>query len=458
MQPPKPMSENRPAAMQPGQVLARTLVDPVQGHALLAAGSVLTPILISKIRRLGLTEEAMECLAGSEKPEPRKAPPRIQAPETLESALYEGIDRLFEASPLIQAPFHKAWSVLRGLIPRVLQLEPVHLRDFRLQGGGAAVHPLNVMLLSLQLGVAMRLRQDELIALAQAALLHDIGTRRLGKERFKSAAINSYERRLLERHVEYGLELLDRHKDQFPPLSPAVREAIYTHHERWDGSGYPRGLKGERISLLGRIIAVADSYDAMLCDQVYRQRRLPEEAYREILDLSGEAYDPAVVRIFKRAIAPYPVDTLLRLDTGDVARVVRLGPDPCRPFVRFPGVAEPVDLARPDAPRIRRALYPRRFPRFRRVSPVTLRVPHEHGAYSGCMLNLSMGGACVALDAILEPGTTLTMELAMPGAPRLELPGMVVWATEARRKICLGLSFQPLPEPAREWMEALCRP
>jgi HD-GYP domain-containing protein (c-di-GMP phosphodiesterase class II) len=452
-----------PAHLEPGQVLARSLLDPARGHALLAAGSVLTPVIIDKILRLGLADETLRCLGSAAPALPAKAVPTQEPPamrreaEVLEASLYEGIDHLFGSPAFRDEPFQQAWNLVKGLIPRIQESMPVHRRDFRIQGGGVAVHPINVMLLALQLGAAMRLPQAELLSLAQASLLHDIGKRRLGKERFKSAAINSYERRMLERHVEYGLDLLDRYRDQFPPLSASARDGIHAHHERWDGTGYPRGLKGERIPLLGRIIAIADSYDAMLSDQVYRRRLLPEEAYREILVQSGKAYDPAIAQVFKRVIAPYPMNSLIRLDTGDVARVIALGEDHCRPIVRMPGVMDPVDLAGPRTPRIIRALYPRRFPRFPRVSPVTLHVPHEHGAFAGCTLNLSLGGACVALDASLDPGTMLTMMLSMPGAPRLELPGMVVWAAQARSKTCLGVSFHPMSEAAREWMSVFCR-
>lgn len=440
--PPKP--PHRSASLEPGAVLAQALVDPVKGYPLLAAGAVLTPLIIDKIRRLGLSEEALRCVR--------------QEAETLETRLYEGAEDLFCAplpEDMPEESFQEAWTLLQGLVPRVQGLAPVHRRDFRVQGGGTLLHPLNVMLLALQLGSAMRLSQADLLALAQASLLHDIGKRRLGKERYKAEALSSYERRLLERHVEYGLELLDRYQDSFPPLSPAARAGILSHHERWDGQGYPQGLKGEQIPVIARIIAIADAYDTMISDQVYRKRLLPEAAYREILSLSGAAYDPTIVEVFKRAIAPYPLDSLLRLDSGDVARVVQLKADLCRPIVRIARQSRPIDLGERGAPAISRALYPRRFPRIPRTYPARLRIPGEHGAFPACTLNLSLGGACVALDAPISPGTLLTMTLILPGRPSLELPGLVVWATEARGKTCLGLSFHPVLGSARDRMDAI---
>jgi len=460
--PSTPQPKYRPDQLVPGMVLSRSLLDPLRGHALLAAGVVLTPVIIDKVKRLGLVDETLGCIdvgltAESREPSTPVAPTLRAKAEDLEASLYEGIDKFLDPIFGKDQPFREAWDLVKGLIPRVEGLAPVHHRNFRVQGGGVVVHPLNVMLLALQLGAAMRLSRPRLLSLAQASLLHDIGKRRLGKEHFKATEINPHERRLLERHVEHGMELLERYRDQFPPLSDEAREAIHAHHERWDGKGYPRGLKGEQIPLLGRIIAIADSYDAMLTDQVYRKRLLPEEAFEEILAKAGSAYDPTIAKVFERVIAPYPVNTLVRLDSGDVARVVALGADHRCPIVRLSSGAEVLELNRPGTPRIVHTVYPRRFPRFPRVSPVTLRVPDEHGAFPGCTLNMSMGGVCVALDAPIATGTQLTVELTMAGAPRLELPGLVVWSVRARRKTCLGLSFNAMPESARAWMETFCR-
>ena len=94
-----------------------------------------------------------------------------------------------------------------------------------------------------------------------------------------------------------------------PRLQP-VAEIIAAHHERWDGSGYPRGLKGEEIPLGARILAVVDSYGAMVDERVYRSARSHEEAVAEIRRLRGKLYDPQVVDAFLRVaeqglVSPY---------------------------------------------------------------------------------------------------------------------------------------------------------
>jgi Tfp pilus assembly protein PilZ len=445
-------------ALQPGQVLARPLLDPVKAVPLLAAGTVLTEDHLVTIQRLNLAREARNCLAQLvPPPAPAAARSWDEDDQRLSGQLCEEMARFFEAPSLRDAPFMSAWDLIRELVPRIQELDPVQCRDLSLPGGGTALHPLNVMLRALKIGVSMRMSREDLLNLALAALLHDIGVLRLGKERYKTTALSSYERRLLERHVEYGLALLDQHRDRFPPLSPAVRQGILAHHERWDGTGYPAGLKGEQIPRIARIIAIVDAYDVMISDQLYRERKLPEQAYADILAASGKAFDPAIVRLFKQMVLPYPNQTLVRLDTGAIARVVAQGHEPCRPIVALMDTSELIDLGVDASLSITRAVCPRRHPRVSRSVPVALRMPDEHGAYPGTTLNVGLGGACVAMDATLPIGAQLLMKVVMPEFPSLEVPALVVWSRAARGKTCLGLSFQAMPASAKAGLKILCR-
>lgn len=444
-------------SLQPGQVLARALLDPVKAVPLLAAGTVLTEAHITKIYRLKLGDAARRCLRPEDPPESKKASPPSRPESERLGSLYAEMAKFFEASNLRDAPFMNAWELIGGLVPRILELDPEQFRDLRVRGGGAALHPLNVMLRSLQIGAVMRMSHEELLNLALTALLHDIGNQKLGKERYKSTPLSSYERRLLERHVEYGLALLDQHRDRFPPLNAAVRQGILAHHERWDGSGYPAGLKGEQIPRIARIIAIADAYDAMISDQLYRERMVPAQAYQEILAASGKAFDPAIVRLFKQVVVPYPNQTLVQLDDGSIASVAEQGRDPSRPRVIRLDSRDLIDLDVDGAASVVRAVYPRRHARVAKSLPVSLRMPDEHGAYPGCSLNLSMGGACVVLDASLPVGSLLVLKVAMPGFPELEVEALVVWSRGVRGKTCLGLSFPSLSASAKAKLKAISR-
>jgi response regulator RpfG family c-di-GMP phosphodiesterase len=125
-------------------------------------------------------------------------------------------------------------------------------------------------------------------------LLHDIGKIGVAEEILRKVdKLTEEEWHILKEHPQKGVELL---KDiEF--LSPAL-SAVRNHHERWDGKGYPDGLKGEQIPLAARIIAVADSFDAMITDRPYRKGMSIEEAKEEISRQSGHQFDPEVVKCF----------------------------------------------------------------------------------------------------------------------------------------------------------------
>jgi putative nucleotidyltransferase with HDIG domain len=163
-----------------------------------------------------------------------------------------------------------------------------------LRDGETAGHSLRVCRYSLEIAGAMGLSDSELRGLAMGAYLHDIGKLATpdGILR-KPGPLTPEEWKLMQQHVQTGYDLVK----QIPFLAAAA-EIILNHHERIDGSGYPRGLKAEQIPLAARIFAVADSLDAMTSDRPYR-RAMPFEAAREeIRRKSGCLFDPQVAETF----------------------------------------------------------------------------------------------------------------------------------------------------------------
>lgn len=165
----------------------------------------------------------------------------------------------------------------------------IDLRDHETQG-----HSRRVAELSVQLGKAMGMPEQELAAMLRGALLHDVG--KLGVPDtilLKPGKLSEEEWAVMKQHPVLAQEWLSR----IPFLRSAL-EIPYAHHERWDGSGYPRGLKGEEIPLLARVFAVADVYDALTSDRPYR----PALGHREALDYiaaqAGQQFDPQVVEKF----------------------------------------------------------------------------------------------------------------------------------------------------------------
>jgi putative two-component system response regulator len=142
------------------------------------------------------------------------------------------------------------------------------------------------------------LDQEESEAVGYGAVLHDVGKigtaeALLGKPGF----LTDDERAEMQRHAIIGAEILRPLR-----LGRAVGPIVRGHHERWDGSGYPDGLRGTEIPIGARIVAVVDSYDAMTHDRPYRQRLSPEDARAELLRHRGPQFDPDIVDLFLSAL------------------------------------------------------------------------------------------------------------------------------------------------------------
>jgi putative two-component system response regulator len=151
----------------------------------------------------------------------------------------------------------------------------------------------------------------------KAAPLHDIGKLAVPAEILRrNGPLSAPDWERVKRHPEYGAAIIG---DRDDPLLGLARVVALTHHERWDGSGYPKGLKGEAIPWAGRVIAVADAFEAMTATQFYREPLTVQYAAQEILDYSGTRYDPKIVEAFKKALpAMRAVHDAISDDLGDI--------------------------------------------------------------------------------------------------------------------------------------------
>jgi PAS domain S-box-containing protein len=167
-------------------------------------------------------------------------------------------------------------------------------RAMDLRDRETAGHIERVVKLTLDLARSLGMDESRLVHIRRGALLHDIG--KLGVPDhilFKPGELTVEEREIIERHTEYAYEMLA----PIPYLKPALN-IPYFHHEKWDGSGYPLGLKGEQIPLEARIFAVVDVWDALLSDQPYRRAWSREDAIEYICSQDGVHFDPRVVECF----------------------------------------------------------------------------------------------------------------------------------------------------------------
>jgi putative nucleotidyltransferase with HDIG domain len=148
--------------------------------------------------------------------------------------------------------------------------------------------------IALRLARAISVNEADLVHIRRGALLHDIG--KLGipdRILLKPGPLSEEEKEIIQNHPTIGFELLA----PITYLRPAL-DIPYCHHEKWDGTGYPRGLKGEQIPLAARIFAVVDVWDALISDRPYRKGWPEENARAFLLEQAGKHFDPQVVDSF----------------------------------------------------------------------------------------------------------------------------------------------------------------
>ncbi len=190
-------------------------------------------------------------------------------------------------------------------------------------------HSVNVSIYSLAMGRRLGLSRKMLTELGITALLHDIGKSKIPKEILnKPSSLNEDEWRLMKRHPLMGVEIVLNLK-QLGEINPRMVIGIFDHHLRSDLSGYPRLFKRKEVSLFGRIIQIADSYDAMTTPRVYKKiPYTPEQALSILLKERGSNYDPILLKLFIGIVGVYPIGSLVLLDTDEIGMVFKTNPDP----------------------------------------------------------------------------------------------------------------------------------
>ena len=194
------------------------------------------------------------------------------------------------------------------------------------------LHSVDVCIYSVIAAKALNMPLDEIRDLALAAILHDIGKCRIPLEILnKPGKLTDEEYFIMKNHSIYGMEITE----QTPELSARIPKIICQHHEKWNGSGYPIGLKDFDIDRMARIISIADVYDALTANRVYRKRYMPHEAAEYLMAQTQQFFDPHILQTFISNIAIYPENLIVMLNTGEVARVLssRRGLPSMRPIV-----------------------------------------------------------------------------------------------------------------------------
>ena len=143
------------------------------------------------------------------------------------------------------------------------------------------------------------MKEKELEQLRWTSLFHDIGKVTINQEILeKKEELTPEEWQVIKKHPETGYHIINT-----APEMVGIATAILCHHERWDGKGYPKGLAGEEIPILSRIMAVGASYDTILSERTYKKARTKSEALQELQNYAGTQFDPQIVALFVNRVA-----------------------------------------------------------------------------------------------------------------------------------------------------------
>ena len=315
--------------LEPGMKIGRTIYS-TDGRPLLVAGMVLNTHYIKRLIDYGIGSVFIKDDMFDEIEEP---PDLISEQTRLESV--RTVKELFhnlESKKRINLQGVK--KTVKNLIDEVLSNREilVNFADIRNFDDYTFSHSVQVCVLSIITGISLGLDHIKLKDLATGALIHDIGKTRVDRELLnKPGDLTTEEFIEIKRHAERGFEILRANQD----ISLLSAHIAYQHHERWDGNGYPRGLREQEIHLYSRIVAVADVFDALVADRPYRKAYSTSQAISLMRRMSGSQFDPGILESFLVIVAEFPIGTVVALSSGEIGVVVDTNREkPILPVVR----------------------------------------------------------------------------------------------------------------------------
>lgn len=332
--------------VRPDTYLAKTIYDH-EGKPLLKAGALLTKRVIKKLREINIYSiYVIDEYSSSEiqdiiKPELRQKSikkvhdsfmnlEKLYLEPYLCASSYKRNEILKKQDSIIKELYNVAYELLDNILSNKNVL--VNLVDIKTMDNYTYQHSVNVAVLSIVIGMGLKLNKSRLLDLALGALLHDIGKIFVPKEiLLKPGKLTPEEYDEIKKHPKRGYEYVSK----FSFISSVSKIIILEHHEKYDGTGYPDGISADQINLLANVVSIADVYDALTSDRPYKKPMCPNDAFEYILGNADKMFRFDIVNIFSKVIVPYPEGTMVKLSNGDIAIVQGTPCDyPLRPIVK----------------------------------------------------------------------------------------------------------------------------
>lgn len=310
--------------VKPGMIIDRTIIG-LNGEVLLSRGVEIDEIYLKRLREIGvpLLYIKDEKIGSIEYDEVISEQTRLEASRVTQDVMSK--IRLSSDFDL-----KRVKKVVDNLIMELVDSKEllVAMIDMRAASDSGFHHGVNTAVLSIITGIALGYDNNKLSQLACGALFHDVGLIKLPPEIINGMAqLSSENNELIRKHPELGFDIL-RNKEGVSLMSAHV---ALQHHEKYDGSGYPRGLSGDDIREMARIVSIAAIYDNI----INTNRVLPFRAIEQMTLYSGKWFDPGILEVFIRSIAVFPIGTSVLLNSGDTAIVTKANKKfPSRPVVR----------------------------------------------------------------------------------------------------------------------------
>jgi len=331
-----------------GSFLARTLYD-ADGRILLAKGVRLTDKMLKKIEMMGYfslyinDEYSDNEIEDIIKPELRQKAVKVLKDSFTDIVEYNEyinkspckVQKSYDLIMSKHRHIENLSNIVNSIVDEMLSRKNVlvNLVDIKNMDNYTYEHSVNVIILSLVVGMGLNMDKVKLYNLAMGAMLHDIGKVFVPREiLLKNGKLTDEEFAVIKQHPLKGYEYLKDNTD----ITALSRIIILQHHEKIDGTGYPEGIKGNKMHEFAKIASIADVYDALTSDRPYRRALSPNEAIEFIMGNADRHFDFNMVNEFVRKIVPYPAGTMVNLSNGCVGVVEEVVENyPLRPRVRI---------------------------------------------------------------------------------------------------------------------------